>query len=349
MPFRFPVRVLLSAIFAGALAAACAEPPPPAPPPPPPPPSVALSPKLIELASAYRGYMTRTTAISPNFVDGETVARSLKAGASYEPNQLVRGAMAYGAIVALQDKAFVDGVRVYGKDLTSRRQVAHEILKDPAYAIGLPGSASAAGLIIGAIGGEGQRLYDGGKSVKQSAYDIQRQPWSKAEVPSRPERLLAAKSVSQSAMAGDVAETARLQQASVGAAPLGHTPSTAAPPYTPTVVRSLAIAALAALGEAGDANVEQVLGLMQEQNIGMCMNMSKLNLYQCLAVSRPHYEDVFCLGQHAMMDTGRCMIKAAGLPEPFEPRFIPSAESIAKGMPAKKAPVRKKAPAKRKS
>ena len=42
--------------------------------------------------------------------------------------------------------------------------------------------------------------------------------------------------------------------------------------------------------------------------------MAKLNLYQCLAVARPNYEDVFCLGQHAMMDTGRCMIRAAGLP-----------------------------------
>jgi hypothetical protein len=70
------------------------------------------------------------------------------------------------------------------------------------------------------------------------------------------------------------------------------------------VVRGLAIAALAALGEAGDANSNQIMGLMSEPNVGRCMNMSKLNLYQCLAVARPHYEDVFCLGQHAMMDTG---------------------------------------------
>ncbi|RAK64224.1 hypothetical protein [Phenylobacterium kunshanense] len=342
MPFRFPVRQTASAVLAAILVAACAEPPPP-PPPPPAPPSVALSPKLIELAGAYRYYMVRSTGITSDFADGDGVARSLKVGAAYEPGQLLRGAMAYGAVAALQDKTFVDGVRVYAKDAASRRQVAHEILRDPAYAVGLPGSASAAGLVIGAIGGEGQRLYDGGKSVKQSAYDIQRQPWSKAEVADRSARLQAAKTLSASAMAGDVAETARLQQASIGATPLAVTAATAAPPYTPTVVRSLAIAALAALGEAGDANVEQVLGLMQEPNVGTCMNMSKLNLYQCLAVARPHYEDVFCLGQHAMMDTGRCMIKAAGLPEPYEPRFVPSQDSINKGMPTKKAPARKPA------
>ena len=33
--------------------------------------------------------------------------------------------------------------------------------------------------------------------------------------------------------------------------------------------------------------------------------MSKLNLYQCLAVAKPHYEDVFCLGQHVLIDTGQ--------------------------------------------
>jgi hypothetical protein len=41
-----------------------------------------------------------------------------------------------------------------------------------------------------------------------------------------------------------------------------------------------------------------------------------------------------------MMDTGRCVIRAAGLPEPYEARFIPSAASIAKGMPTKKPPAK---------
>ena len=251
--------------------------------------------------------------------------------------------------MALQDRAFVEGVRVYAKDPVQRRQIAYEILKDPAYAVGIQGSASAAGLVIGALGSDAQRLYDNGKNVKQAAYEIQKQPWSKVDVPGRDARLAQAKSVSAAAMTGSVDETARLQQASSGGASLGAPAATAvAPPYTPTVIRALAVAALAALGEAGDANVTTVMGLVTEPNIGMCMNMSKLNLYQCLAVARPHYEDVFCLGQHGMMDTGRCMIRAAGLPEPYEARFIPSQESINTGMQTKK-PAAKKKPAKKKS
>jgi hypothetical protein len=74
---------------------------------------------------------------------------------------------------------------------------------------------------------------------------------------------------------------------------------------------------------------------MVEPNVTSCASMSKLNLYQCLAVAKPHYEDVFCLGQHVMMDTGKCMIRAAGLPEPYEWKFVPqvrtAADSPAKG------------------
>lgn len=353
MPFVFrpqalKSRLVLPALLA-ALAASCAEAPKVvAPPPPPPAPAISLSPRLVELASAYRHYVNNTTAIAPGFADGEGVASSLRTGATYEPQQMAKGAIAYGAVVALQDRTFVEGVRVYAKDPVQRRQIAYEILKDPAYAVGLPGSASAAGQVIAALGGDAQKLYDTGKAVKQAAYEIQKQPWSKADVPARADRLAQAKSVSAAMMTGSVEETARLQQASAGGASFAATPAAAvAPPYTQTVVRALAVAALAALGEAGDANVTTVMGLVTEPNVGMCMNMSKLNLYQCLAVARPHYEDVFCLGQHAMMDTGRCMIRASGLPEPYEPRFVPSQESINKGMQVKKPPAKKR-PAKKK-
>lgn len=305
---------------------------------------MSLSPRLVEMASAYKSYIDRTTAIAPTFSDADSVQRSLTTGVASEPTQMARGAIAYAAVVALQDRTFVEGVRVYAKDTAQRRQIAYEILKDPAYAVGIQGSASAAGLVIAALGGEAQRLYDGGKAVKQSAYDVQKQPWSKGDIPAREARLANAKSAGASAMRGDVEQTARLQQASTGSPTLGVTATTASPPYTPTVIRGLAVAALAALGEAGDANFDQVTALVAEPNTGQCMNMAKLNLYQCLAVARPNYEDVFCLGQHAMMDTGRCMIRAAGLPEPYEARFIPSAASVAKGynQPKKPAPKKKR-------
>ena len=302
---------------------------------------VSLSPQVVQAASAYRYYMARSSAIAPAFTDGDSIAGAVQAGAAYEPAQMVRGAIAYAAVVALQDKAFVDSVRVYARDSSQRREVTNELLKNPAYVAGIPDSAGAAGLVIANLGSDAQRLYDAGKAVKQSAYDIQKQSWSKSDVQGRESRLAAAKSASVTAMAGDMAETARLQQISMALPSAAVSVPPIAPPYTPTVTRGLAIAALAVLGEARDSNMASVNGLMSETNIGGCMSSAKLNLYQCLAVARPHYEDVFCLGQHALMDTGRCMIRASGLPEPYEARFIPDASSINKGM-GKKPPVRKK-------
>jgi hypothetical protein len=284
---------------------------------------VALSPKLIEQASAYRYYIARASAITPAFADGAAVAESLRVGAAYEPKQFMQGVTAYGAIVALQDPAFVAGVRAYATNPETRRQIAYSIIKDPAYVVGITGANSAAGLVIAALADDGNKFYEAGKAVKQSAYDIQKQPWSKGEVPNRDLRLMQAKSLSATPVVGDIAETARLQQAITATGSLGLTGTAATPPFTPVVIRSLAVAALSILGEANDANLETINAVMVEPNTAMCMNMAKLNLYQCLAVAKPHYEDVFCLGQHAMMDTARCVIRASGQPEPYEPKFVP--------------------------
>lgn len=319
MHSAFPVRrsLTLAALAAATVLASCAQPPPPAPPPPPP--SVSLSSKLIEQASAYRAYISRAAGISPAFQNGEQVADSLKTGESYQPDQLLRGAIVYGAVAALQDPSFVAGVRKYVNDATQRQEIAYAILKDPAYAAGVGGAASAAGLIENALGEDGRKLLDDGRQVKQAAYDVQKSAWSKSEVAGRDARLSLAKQLSATPGLGETAETARLQEASVGATPLGLAPSSAAPPYSPVVIRSLAVAALAALGYGDDAHLEEVMPLLADPTTGNCLNLSKLNLYQCLAVAKPYYEDVFCLGQHAMEETGGCLLKGAGLEIPPDP------------------------------
>ncbi len=56
--------------------------------------------------------------------------------------------------------------------------------------------------------------------------------------------------------------------------------------------------------------------------------MSKLNLYQCLSVARPYYEDVYCLGLHALADTGRCVIGSLG-PDPVVPLTVTAVTAAA--------------------
>jgi hypothetical protein len=321
---------------------------------PDPPPPVGLSSRIINEATAYHGYVAGAAAITPAFSDGASVARSLRVGVAYQPEQLFRGAVAYGALAAMQDRTFMATVRVYAADATMRTRIAQQLKVDPAYAALFRGADSAAGLVVSALGADGIALFTAGKAVKQSAYDVQHDDWSKGEVADRQARLADTKFLSATPPL-DAMERARLTEAANRGVSLGLSGAPVAPPYTPTVIRALAVAALAALGEADDAHIYEVMPLLTAPYSGTCLSMAKLNLYQCLAVSKPHYEDIFCLGQHAMMDTGQCLIQNSGIAVPPDllPKPVPiavpepevTASPVKSAKPAK-SPTASKAPAK---
>ena len=316
---------LSTAAAMSALLAACGSPPPPPPPAPAPPPPVAVipgvsrSPKVVEQAAAYRAYLTHAGAISTGFASGDDVAQSLKAGESYEPAALQRGAIAYGAVVALQNPDYVAAVRKYVADPDTRRAVAYDIIRNPDYVTKFDGYDQTAGMVRHALGEDGRRILMLGRSVRQSAYDVQHQAWSKADVQGRDARLALAKDLSAKAGVGEVEETARLQSAVGGGAQMDKTSDHADGAYANAVNHALAVAALAALGYANDDNLGSVMPMLGEPDEVSCLNAAKLNLYQCLAVARPHYEDVFCLGQHALEETGHCLMRGAGVSEPIDP------------------------------
>ena len=330
-----------------ALMVGCESAPPPAaaPPPPvavaPPPPPVLLPRNVVELASIYESYVQRASVINPSFNNADAVATSLKTGEGYEIDQFQRGQTAYGAIVALQDPTFVASLREFARDAGRRSQVANQLVADPSYAATFKGADSAAGLVIAAFSQHGQAMLATGAKIHQAAYDVQHQPWSKADVLDRPGRLALAKSLSTAQQRAIEADAQRLQQNAEGSQPMGLAAPPAAPPYTPLVARSLAVAAMAALGEGGEEYAPQLTALLVENNEGQCLKMAKLNLYQCLAVSKPHYEDVFCLGQHAVQDTGQCIMKGAvaGYAPPQRPVV---ATPVADVKPAPSKKVRKK-------
>ena len=311
--------VFLTAVAMTAVAlASCETAPEEAAPPPvqvvelPPPPPVAVSPRVVELAGAFEAYMDRAAGLTPSFTDGPSVHRSLEIGASYEPRQMASGAVAYAAVAALQDAAFVESVRQYARDPKQRQTVAYNLIRDPAYAVGIPNSAGAAGLITAALDGHGSRVLAAGRAVKQSAYDVQRQKWSLATIPARDVRLAKVKSLGATLVPAEAPTLQRLRGLAMGEQPTTLAGGSLPPPYTPVAVRGLAVAALSALGLGDDpAYAEAFDALLKEPSSGSCLNMSKLNLNQCLAVAKPRYEDVFCLGQHIMIDTGQCVVDAA--------------------------------------
>ena len=359
---KIELRYRLPAVLALSLAglAACATPPPPPPPPPPviveappppppplppPPPPVTLANGVIELASAYRAAMTSGASITPSFSDGPSVGRAVRLGASYEQIQLQQGATAFAVIAALQEPNFVASVRVYVNDKAQREMLAKRLIDDPNQVLSFDNVDKAAGLAITALDQMGAKLVISGRAVRQSAYDVQKSAWSKANVPDAIQRLSDAKDLSSKRLSPSLEDVAALKKATAGEAAISMAGEPAPSPYTPLITRALAIAAVAALGEAGDDKFDSiVLPLLTEQTAAFCLSSAKLNYYECLSVSRPYYEDIFCVGQHAMVDTGACVIKAAGSPHPafVEPPLPPPpAPTKAKGKGKGKAPPKK--------
>ena len=303
--------------------------------PPPPAGPVGLPDRLLGDAAAYEAYLLRVTATTPvGFTDGASVAQTLRTSAAYEPRALVRGEIAYGAVAALQNPTFVAQVRAAGNSPENRKLMVDYILHDPGYPFRFQGSAEAAGLVKEALGGAGLRLYATGKMVKQSAYDVQHQAWSRDEIADRAGRLASVEAAAAAGVAPAAERVAVLQSAATGSAPLTIAAPSAQPPYTPLIARSMQLAAIAALGEAGNDAYDQLTTLMADTDSDACLHMAKLNLYQCLAVAKPHYEDIFCMGQHVMVDTGACLARGVGVEPPPDPppppRPVPASTPTAK-------------------
>ena len=81
--------------------------------------------------------------------------------------------------------------------------------------------------------------------------------------------------------------------------------------FTALEAKALALAAESILGHAQGADRDRLSPLLTETDSAYCLKMAKLNLYQCMAVAGPQYEDIYCLGQHALYDTGQCVGQAA--------------------------------------
>lgn len=267
-----------------------------------------LAEDMIGSASAFQTYVQQASQLRGDFTDAKSVADALVVGSAYESNQLLEGEIAYGAVIALQDANFVRGVREAASDPRRAEALIDELIADPRGVLRIEGAPAAAAMVETALQAQGEEVHRAGRSVKQAAYDLQRQPWSKETVSNGPARLARVKAISAARFSGSQGDADRLLRAAMEMR--GTVPGRSFAPST-TVQRSLALAAAAITGQALGADALELKPLLQDARAGTCLRMAKLNLYQCLAVAGPHYEDMFCLGQHALMDTGKCVSDSA--------------------------------------
>lgn len=257
--------------------------------------------QLLAQAAGFEGFMRRAGAIDAGFKGPAEVNAAVLAGARYEPQAMEAGMIAYASLAALQEPKFVAAVRSAGRTPAAQRELTRRLTADPAVAFDIPGGSAAAGRAAAALERHGSDLGVGGRQVKKSAYTLQAQAWSKVMVSDAKGRLTRVKQAGAQPFAGPV-DPARLQ-AEAGAA--GRRSGAGGP----VVARALALAALSALGEEDKGRA-----LMAEPKSGMCLRLAKINYHQCLASAGPYYEDIYCLGQHAMIDTSQCVVEAARAP-----------------------------------
>lgn len=318
-PFAQRRSLSIASIAVAALIASCSTPEPEAPPPPvvSPPPPIALNQSVADAASVYLTFVRELNTVKAGgFQSAEEIQAEIRKGAAYDAAQMSRGMIAYGAILALQSPEFVSGVRQFAANPTQRQQMISRIVADPAYAATLPGADSAVGLMVSTLIQDIDSLTRIADGVEQDAYTIQerndpRRRWATQAVADRTGRLQSAKTLSVPQMPS-AEESSRLLAAAHSGSGLVAERAVRGAPYTPAVVNSLAIAALAALGAAGEDARANTDALTNESNNEFCLNMSKLMLYQCLAASRPNYEDIFCTGRHIVRDLAQCTAQFAG-------------------------------------
>ena len=279
-------------------------------------PSVAIARRVIDAAGAFERYMRQASAIHADFGDGESVTRALETGATYEQGQLEEGAVAYAALTALQEPSFVQTLSQLSPDPNARMAVARQLIEQPEAIMQAPGAGLAAARAAAVIGRMGGSLYTSGAAVKQAAYDVQHQAWSRAAILAPQVELTKIKTQSTAPVSMKAEDTTALITSLVSLRRSGQTPMAPGGPTSPLVARALALAALAVLGQADEEHAQQITPLLVEAKTADCVKMARLSLYECLSVAGPQYENVFCLGQHAMMDTGQCVVKAAGWATP---------------------------------
>ena len=269
---------------------------------------VAFPRRSAEAASAFDGYMHAVAAIDAGFKSGQGVAAALRRASAYDTRQLEEGMIAYGAMAAMQSPRFVYGVMDAAQNAGDRRALIEALVTDPDVAARLPGAADASAMASSAILREARPVVDNGRAIKQAAYDVQHQGWSIAKAPDQPGRLAQAKAASAERLAAQEGDVARLL---TKVSQLDTDAGGRSGGASPVVDRSLALAALSILDGTDGADQGRLDPVVSETASIECLKMAKLNLFQCLSVAGPEYEDVFCLGQHAVLDTGQCVAGGA--------------------------------------
>ncbi len=276
---------------------------------------------IVRAAGEYLTYQQTIAQMNGVRLDGSaSLDTAVSTAGRADPNAAGRGLVPYLALIAAQEPAFVDGVRAAAR-LYGRDNLIRGFQGDTSYAAKIPGAEAALTVVRAALLRDAAQLNQIGNRFTRDAYTIQKSSWSQGLSPKNRNQSLKSAATSAPTQTQGVLEALAAPHV-IGSAELataldrvaqfwaatGQEKPTQKPAIaliTPTQTAianaALSLAALRVLNGADPRNIARPAVL---QN---CMEMSRLQLYQCFSAGKYKYEEPFCLGRHALSDPAKCM------------------------------------------
>jgi hypothetical protein len=285
-------------------------------------------------AAAYGEYQGEVSRImSKELGSAADLDKALNTFGAPNPGQLSSGWISYSAILAAQNKEFVDAVR----DIDSyygRERVMTGMRNDVGYARTLKGGEAALQSALAVNSKDSGRISSAGAFVKEQSYKLQNVTWGKSKVKdanasvktlsvaskaarpvtdaaekvfSGPDMNAMLASVAASpASAGSVWDKVSVLAASApGNAFSALSPVAASsglkvdPKYNGTANRMVTLAAFHAI-EADKTNTNDVKAAMNDSMSVACLEEAQMQLFSCVSAAHVRSDLTFCLARHGL-------------------------------------------------
>lgn len=261
------------------------------------------------------------------FTSAKVTREAHKLLSTHSSTELSSGWVAYAALVAADTPEFAKALEaeVSGKGKKGKKGQSGKdaflarLNENPNYVLSIPGANAAVQRVLAMTSADAARFSALGEAFKQQAYAMQRTAWGKKQIGAGSARNAEAASYGRDRP--QVATPAMQPVLNDGVtAPMltsldktwapdwgqdAKTPRSVEPNASVVMNRVMTLAARYAVG--GGVNETVVDVYAKNDHADQCLSMASLTLKQCIAATRTPYEEAFCLGEHALNDTSRCI------------------------------------------
>lgn len=270
-----------------------------------------------DAVEAYALYQTDVSALLDSEIEsGRDVDAALARLQRHDPNRVARGWIAYGALTAAQSPQFAAGVRRDLRD-SGRAPMLSQLRGDLYYARRQPAGASqAVQLILTAASADSARVsqagarYDSFARTTHAARRTGGETNLSGRVRLSPEMRdrLRVTPVSSRPMSeiGDFGGRGFWDSLAGREARAPRTRGGREERDYASVTDHMLTLAAIVVADATRAEQRRVSALLNEPLTQQCLHMQRLQLRQCLSVSVDTSERAYCLGRHALTETGGC-------------------------------------------